>query len=451
MALRTEENSIAVSGAEVGTRPFESWASRVLYWRDVIIAEHRFIFLVVLAAIVVSVVLSLILPPRYESSARLIVSSDSEGLMKRALAAGVGAATRDVALSGGGLPGLETGDQSAKFVAMMRSRTVEDRLVNRFELRKLYGTRLWMDARKVLEQRTDLKIDRKTSIITITVQDRDPKRAQQIAQGYIEELNRVAAEMDTSAAHRERVFLDARLVEIKQSLEKASQELGTFSSNNSMLAFDQQAKAMLESAATLQGQVAAADAQLKGLEQIYSDNNVRVRQLKAHIAELNRQMLNMRGTGAEPGDVTENGEPLFPSMRKLPTLGVKYLDLYRRNKVLEAAYNTLAQQHELAKVEEAKELPVVRVLDAPEYPELRKSPRRKLIVMVSTFAGFLVSIAFIVARKKWQGMPPEHPIRVLASAFARPILHHRYAVKLQAYRASLLRARPSADNGDNHS
>src|SRR4029077_17838323 len=139
--------------------------------------------------------------------------------------------------------------------------------------KKVFGTKLDEDARKELSQNTGASEDRKSGIITLTVIDRDRQRARAMATAYVEELNRLVSELSTSSAHRERVFLEERLKAVKQELDIASGEFSQFASQNSAINIPEQGKAMVEEAALLQGQLIAAESELKGLSEIYTANN----------------------------------------------------------------------------------------------------------------------------------------------------------------------------------
>src|SRR5437588_6940153 len=138
---------------------------------------------------------------------------------------------------------------------------------------------------------------------------------------------------------------------------------------------------MVEAAATLQGQLIAAESELEGLRQIYSDNNVRVRSVRARIAELKYQLEKIGGKG-EGSD--QQQASLYPSIRRLPLLGVTYADLYRRTRVQEAVFESLTKEYELAKVQEVKEIPTVKVLDSPNIPDKKSFPTRRLIMLLGT-------------------------------------------------------------------
>jgi len=357
--------------------------------------------------------LAIAIPASFESTARLMPpdNQSSSGLaMLAALTAKTGGGVGAVA---GDLLGIKS--SGALFVGVLRSQTVQDRIVARFQLRKAYSVRLQEDARGKLADSTSVSEDRKSGIISITVTDRDPKRAAAIAQAYVDELNVLVAELSTSSAHRERVFLEERLRAVKQDLDGASREFSQFSSKNGTLDIKEQARAMVQGAATLEGELIAAESELKGLEEIYTDNNVRVRSVKARIAELRRQLDKFSGKDLkQTGEAADGSDSPYPTIRKLPLLGVTYADLYGRVQIQEAVFGALTQQYELAKVQEAKETPSVKVLDPASVPEKKSFPPRTFITL---FGGsFMLSFAAVVVlvRSRWDGVASDDPSKLLA-------------------------------------
>jgi uncharacterized protein involved in exopolysaccharide biosynthesis len=273
-----------------------------------------------------------------------------------------------------------------------------------------------------------------------------------LAEAYVEELNRAVATTSTSAARREREFLETRLKAVKVDLGQAEIDFSQFASKNTAIDIPEQGKAMVEAAARLQGELIAAQAQRQGLEQIYTPNNIRVRSLDGQIAEL-RAQLNKLGSagvdssGSSSSDNSSSGsssgssseDDLYPSIRKLPLLGVSYADLFRRTKIQAAVFETLTKQYELAKVQEAKEIPTVSVLDPPSSPERRSSPPRVLIIVL----GFLLSVVaasyWVVGRKKWQNADPRDPRKILVMKVWSEL--KRDSVSLRA-RTAMLFLRP---------
>jgi capsule polysaccharide export protein KpsE/RkpR len=313
----------------------------------------------------------------------------------------------------GDLLGMKS--SGALFIGILRSRTVEDRLIDRFDLRRIYSIRLEENARRKLEEDTSISEDRKSGILTITVTDNEPKRAAAIAQAYVEELDRLVAQVSTSSARREREFLEERLKAVQLDLENAEKEFSQFASKNSAIDIKEQGRAMVEAAATLEGQLIAAKSELEGLKQIYTDNNVRVRATRARIAELQNQMDKIGGKGESTSSANSaQGDPLYPSIRKLPLLGVAFADLYRRTRVQEAVFEALTQQYELAKVQEVKETPSVKVLDDAHVPEKKSFPPRLMIMFLCTFLALTGATVLVLGRARWAEVEPTAPGKIFA-------------------------------------
>ena len=324
-----------------------------LLWR-----ERRFLWGVAWKTLIAAIVVAFLLPVHYEAVTKIVPGENQGGSMglPGRLAGGVSS-------SGGGLGlgldpasllGLKT--PGALYVEIMKSRTVQDRLIDRFNLRRHYWmTGRWRPAsyyvtRKKLKSFTDFEEDKKSGVITLTYTDYDKQTAAQIANAYVEELNRLAADLNTSDAHRERLFLEDRLKSAKQDLDQASLALSRFSSKNTVMDPQNQGRSMMDAAARIQGELIAGESELRGLREIYSDENVKVRTLKARIGELQAQLKKlMGGSGTGGAEEAAPGSTLYPSMRTLPLLGYQYADLYRQAKIQETVYEFLTQQYEMAK------------------------------------------------------------------------------------------------------
>jgi capsule polysaccharide export protein KpsE/RkpR len=296
---------------------------------------------------------------------------------------------------------------------------VQDTLIQRFDLKKLYRTRSMEATRRALAEHTGIAVDRKSQIITITVVDTSPQRGAAIGQAYLEELNRLVVDLSTSSARRERIFLEGRLQSVNRDLEDAEKNFSQFASKNTAIDVKEQAKAMVDAAAALQGQLIAAQSQYEGLREIYSDSNIRVKTVKARIDELQRQLEKLGGKNESSTDaISEPGASFYPSIRKLPLLGVAYADLYRRTRVQEAVFETLTKEYEMAKVQEAKEIPTVKVLDAPNIPDSKSFPPRLFIMFVGTACAFACATLWLLARTAWD----ETSVHDARKVFAREVL-----------------------------
>jgi len=375
--------------------------------------ERRFIAKALAIGFLLSAIVSLLIPPKYEATTRMMPpEKQSLGGLAGILAAATSGADDKAGSLVGGLMSDAMGVKSsgALYVGVLRSRTVQDTIINRFDLRKVYRVRLQNDARDQLADYTDVNEDRKSGIISITVTDKLPQRAMAIARAYPETLNSLTAQLNTSAAHRERVFVEERLKTVKQELDTAAKDLGEFSSKNLTLDVKEQGKAMVEGAATLEGELIAAQSQLSGMEQIYTENNVRVRSLKARVGELKRQLSALQGVNPVTGRSDPNGSDEFGvSLTKLPILGTTYYDLFRRLKIEETVFEILTKQYELAKIEEAKELPTIKVLDEATLPETKSSPKRTLITIVGAFLATLLASIYVMTVAQLRSLSITHP------------------------------------------
>jgi len=408
------------------TKGHASW-ERILCRVRLIWNRRRFLLRVAAVGFVVATAIVFLIPARYQSTVQLMPpDSGSEGLL--ALLAGFGGGAGGGSLSGGSTLGGLASDllgiksTGALFIGVIESRTVEDHLVDRLNLRRVYHARLLAQAERRLADNTEVSEDRKSGIITLTVTDHNPQRAAQIAGGYIDELNELMASLNTSSAHRERVFLESRLNDVSKEMETAEQDFSQFSSKNTAIDVGAQARATLESSALLQGQLVAAQSELEGLRQIFTENNVRVRSTEAQIASLRQQLQKFAGApqstpaanSADPPENSSGGSP-FPSVRQLPVLGVGYADRLRRVKVDEAVFETLTKEYELAKVQEAKEIPTVKVLDPPNVPERKSFPPRLLLIVFGTIFAVILGVVWLVGSASWSEVDPRDPRRAFAA------------------------------------
>jgi uncharacterized protein involved in exopolysaccharide biosynthesis len=385
-------------------------APDILYVLRLLWEQRRMLYRVAAWALAISTVIVLLIPSQYESSIKIMPPDpmSGSGTMLAALAS---KATPELAALAGGL--LGTKSSGALFVDLFRSRSVQDHVIDRLNLQKVYSSRYKEDARKRLDSRTEVSEERKSGVISLTVTDKNPQRAHDIAQAYLEELNRLLAQVSTSSARRERVFIEQRLTSVRSDLEDAEKQFSAFASKNTALDIKEQTKAMVESAAMLQGELIASQSELQSLEQIYTGNNVRVRSLRARIDELQRQAQKLQGTDASLVPDAPQADQMYPPIRKLPLLGVEWADLYRRLKVQETVFELLTQQYELARIQEAKEIATVNIVDLANVPERKSFPPRLLILILLTSASVAAAAAWIIGRARLRQLDDGDPRRVL--------------------------------------
>jgi len=406
-----------ISVPEVSLEDSREWqAERLrLLW-----GRRQFFVRVAGIALAVSTFIAFLIPKQYTSTAQLM-PPDSQSTSGMAMMAAFAAKGGGLGSMAGDLLGMKS--TGALFIGVLRSQTSQDQLIQQFDLKRIYGTSLVMDARMRLDQNTSISEDRKSGIITISVTDHDPHRAAALTAAYVDELNSLVAELSTSAARRERVFLEERLKVVKQDLDNASNELAQFSSKNNTIDIQQEGKAVVEAAANLAGQMIAAQSQLEGLRQIYTDSNPRVQSLNARVEELRKELHKMGGTSPDAAKNSAQGaeqasEMPYPSIRNLPLLGVKYADHFRHAKIQETVYELLTEQYELAKVQEAKETPSVKVLDPAKIPEKKSYPPRLVIMFLGTFLALALSTVWVLGSAQWEEVDAQDPRKIFLEEVA---------------------------------
>jgi uncharacterized protein involved in exopolysaccharide biosynthesis len=390
--LRAPEDSvevkITVSGARWVPNTSLLWERRQILWR------------VTICSLVLSTAIAFLIPKEYESGTR-IMPPDQQGMGPAMLAALAGKAMPGAF---GALAGSMFGmkDTGALFVQLLQSGTVQGQIVDRFDLQRVYRKRYRQDTLKKLARRTEITQDRKSGIITVVVTDTSRQRARDMAQAYVEGLDDLLTKVNTSTARREREFIEQRLVTVQSDLEKAQVALSDYASKNTTLDVKEQTKAMIDAGAKLEAELIVARSESDSMGQIYGDGNVRMRAANAKVGELERALRKMRGSGSSEQRDVSGQDRLYPPLRELPILAVRWADLYRQVKVKETVYDLLTEQYELARIEEVKSIPSVRVIDPPSWPEKKSFPPRLIIMLAFTLLSVFCAAMFQVVAERWK-------------------------------------------------
>ena len=362
-------------------------------------------------SLLVATAIAFFTPKQYESTAR-IMPPEQQGMSTAMLAALAGKAMPGVLGSlAGNVFGLK--DTGALFVELLQSGTIQGGIVDRFDLQKIYRKRYRQDTIKRLAHRTEITQDRKSGIITIVVTDTSRERARNMAQAYVDALDSLLIKVNTSAARREREFIEQRLLTVQSDLEKAQIALSDFASKNTTLDIKEQTKAMVEAGAKLEAQLVVARSEADSLAQIYGEGNVRLRAANARVSELERELKKLSGSTAVPGGTESSSDTLYPPLRQLPILAVRWADLYRQVKVKETVFDLLTEQCELARIEEVKSIPTVRVIDPPNWPEKKSFPPRLIIMAILTALAVFCAGVFVIAADRWQRLSPHDARKLL--------------------------------------
>ena len=400
----------------------------------VLLAHRRLLLRTAVFALALSLLFAFLIPKRYKATARIMPpdSNGGSGALLLAALAGRGSSLSSLGgLAGGLLGGHST---TALFLDLLRSGTVTGEIVDRFDLQHVYRKRYRVDTAKALARRTDIADDKKSGVITVSFEDTDPIRARDVVQAYLDGLNRIVIHTNTSTARQERLFIEHRLQGVHVDLERAQRRLADFSSRNSTVDVKEQTRAMVDAGARVQGELLVEQAGLESLRQIYGDGNVRVRAAEARIGSLRGDLEKLAGSSADIGPSSTSatrksdtsaaatdggafsGSGLYPPLRQLPRLAVPFADLYRDLRVQETAYDLLTQQYEISRLEEAKDVPIVSVIDPPGVPEKKSFPPRLWLSLALTAAVMLLEAAMLILRDEWDRLPVEDPRRTLLRA-----------------------------------
>ncbi len=350
----------------------------------IILAKHKqLIITATLAAAVLAAILTLLLPNRYTATAKLLppqASQSAASMILNQIAGGGAGALMSLAGTDLGLK-----NPNDIYVAMLESRTVEDKLISKFDLGSVYDRQKPTEIRKALEGATDISSE-KSGVITIAVEDKDPKRAADMANSYIEELRTLTQTLSVTEASQRRLFFQQQLEQAKAALSDAEVSLRDTQQRTGMIDLSAQARAIIQSIGTIRGEIVAKEVQLQGMRTFATEDNPTYVLLRQELAGLRDQLAKL-----ERSEEGGNGNPMLATA-KVPTAALEYVRKLREFKYRETVFRLLAQQFEIAKLDESKEGAVIQVLDGAVIPDKKSSPLRALIVIFAAFVVFCGSI-----------------------------------------------------------
>ena len=353
----------------------------------VLLKRKWLIFWITFLAIVFSVCYSLYLPEKFTATARILPPQQQKSGISSLLSQAGGA-------FGGLASGLLGGGQSSSdvYVGIMKSRTVADVLINKFDLKKLWEAEYIDPVYKSLSGITKINVSKDTGIISVSVEEEDPQRAADMANTYISALDQINRTVLVTEGQRKRVFLEERLEKAKKDLINAETGLQAFQEKYNLVSINEQAKASIEGAATLKGEIIAAQTEFEVLKKFGTEKQNEAIMLKSKIEELRKQLAKI-----ESGNPEKDADNFYIPFKELPDLGMRLARLMREAKIQEQVFELLTSQFEMAKIEEAKDMNTIQVLDEAVPPDRKSSPKRSMIVILSTIVGFFIAVflAFI--------------------------------------------------------
>jgi uncharacterized protein involved in exopolysaccharide biosynthesis len=325
------------------------------------VAVRKKIILGVTAAIAVaSAAISFILPPRYTAMVSLL-PPQQDSSMGLALASQLGTLSSVSSLASGG--GLSLKNPNDIYVGMLKSRTIEDAMVQRYGLMQEYHKKLPSDARKAFENHVTVDDSGKDNLLHIAFEDRDRQRAAELANGYVDQFRLLSQHLAITEASQRRLFFQKELEQSKNDLANAEEALKQTEQNTGLIQLDSQAKALIQSAAELRAQIAAKEVMIRGMQTYATGEN-------AQYLEAHQELDGLRAQLAKLGGAEDNasGNLLVPR-GNVPEAGLEYVRKERDVKYYETIFEILAKQFEAAKLDEAKEGSLIQVVDPAIPPD----------------------------------------------------------------------------------
>jgi uncharacterized protein involved in exopolysaccharide biosynthesis len=375
--------------SQEGTPPPSRRNADLLEILLVLAREKKRILQFTLAAAILATIIVFVVPKMYTATATILPPQQNQSVLSALVGQVSGPATLD-------LRDLGLKNPSDVFVAMLKSRTVEDALINQFDLRKLYNVKRYQDARKVLEKRSEIDPE-KEGLISIQVSDRDPKRAAAIANAWVDQLGTLNQSLALTEAAQRRAFFEQKLAQERDDLSKAEVSLKQIERTTGVIQPDAQTRALISAVADARAQIAAKQVQLQSLRTYATENNPDVKRVEKELAELQAQsakLSQVERSGRQAGE----GNLQVPT-GQVPEADIEYLRASRELKYHETLYDFLSRQLEAARIDEAKNAVLVQVVDRAVEPERKSSPKRLLIVAVTAVVAFLLACFVVLVRE----------------------------------------------------
>lgn len=348
----------------------------LLQYFFILVKYRKMILFIVLTAFAISIGYALFKGDIYTATASILPPRDSGGMSSAALI------PQSI-----GLPSnlLNIQTPSDLYEGMLRSRSVADRIIDKFELKERYGKKNMEETYKELAMRTNFQVSSQIQIISISVDDEDPVISADLANAYLDALDEVNRKVNVGASHNKRVFLEKRLKSVNSSLNEAESNLRAFQEKYGILSISDQSRSAIEGASKIKAEIITSEAELSMLKRFGTNKQKDVAMLNSKIEELQKQLAKI-----ESGDSSDDS--LYIPFNEMPAIGMELAKLTRDVNVQEELFKLITNQYELAKIEEAKDVKTIQVLDRAIPPDKKSGPRKVLIIVISLFVSLTVAV-----------------------------------------------------------
>lgn len=361
--------------------------SNILEFLITLARHKRTVLWVVVPVMFLSAGLSLLLHNRYKGETKIMPPQQAPSFSASMLDQLGGLGSLIGAASGSSL----LRNPSDLYVAMLKSRTIADHLIERFSLMSVYKAKRLTDVRLALEGNTMITAG-KEGVITIAVEDHDPNRAAEMANAYVDELEKLTKVLTVTDAGKRRVFFEREVKTATEQLETAEQDLKKTQMETGIIQIDNQSRVMFQAYADVRALATEKDLEIQSMSTFATPDNPELIRLQHELAALRAQSAAMeKGQGGPPvGDI---------ALEKVPEKALKYYDKMRGVTYRSALLQLMLKQYEAARVDESKDFALIQVLDVALPPERKSGPFRSLIVLASTFVAFLLAASWIFIRQ----------------------------------------------------
>lgn len=350
----------------------------------IVLAQYRFkIITITLCVGLFGFLLALLLPNHYTAVTSILPPQQGSNSSGSAIMAQLSSLS-SLTGAGTGSPLKNPNDMQ---VAFMRSRTVEDAVIDRFKLSQLYKTKRPSETRKVLEKRVEIDTGTKDGLIRISVTDRDPNRAADLANGYVEEYRKFSANLAVTEASQRRLFFENQLSGAKEGLADAEEDLKKTEQQTGVIQVDAQTRTAIESVAQLRAEITAKQVELSGLRAFGTEQNPEVQQAEEELSQLQEEQKKLGSSGG-PSD------GLLLQNSAMQQAGLEYVRKLREVRYRQTIFDLLARQYEAAKVDEARQGAMVQVVDKALPPDRKSSPKIGLMTIGACFLGLFFGLGF---------------------------------------------------------
>ncbi len=378
-----------------------------------LLRRKRFILGFTFGVAILTAICVLLIPSEYTAET-LVLPPGQNSSMSSALLGQLGGSSALASVAGASLGIKNPGDM---YVSLLRSRTVEDSLIRHFDLMARYKSKRLSDARTLFEDHSTVVLGAKDGLIRISITDRDPKLAADIANGYVDEFRKFSSNLAVSEASQRRLFFQQQLLEANENLTNAEEAMKNTERTTGILQVDSQARSLIESAAIMRGQIAAKEVEIHAMHSYATDDNPQMVVAEEQLTALKSELAKLGGS-----DPNSSSDIIVPK-GNIPEAGMEYARKLRDVKYYETIAELIARQFEMAKLDEAREGAIIQVADVAVPPDRRSFPKRTISVLAAGVLGFIIACGwsiFAYAIERLKENPDEHQrLDALRAAFGK--------------------------------